>query len=93
MAWKYIMIEATFGSTRIQFPIIFPDKLVHSDVYEAIKNLEPLKSINPSVVSAGSIDQIMTTGVGGESTTLGIKSNMDDEDTIDAYSYVHGIIP
>lgn len=89
MAWKYIMFKA--GIFKI--PVIFPDKLVHQMVADAampmLKKTFPRSVI--SVVSAGTIEHVTADDPGGDSETLGIASDLEDENTINEYSYWHGV--
>jgi hypothetical protein len=93
MAWKYIMVENGFpGGTRFLIPVIFPDKLIHSDVYANIKSIMPgWEALGVKAFSAGKIEHIRVEGLGGESETLRLKSHPEDERIIKNYSYLHGI--
>lgn len=91
MGWKYIVIEADFGMP-VKFPVIFPDKLVHKDVFQRIRACAPLRSRAARCVSAGKIEHLEVDGLGGGSETLRLKSNPDDVRMIDSYSYTHGVI-
>lgn len=85
MGWKYIVIED--GLTRT--PIIFPDKLVHQEVFVVCRELwSPRSAV---ACSAGVIEQLRVGGVGGKSDTLRIKSHSRDELLINTYPYLHGI--
>lgn len=94
MGWKYIMIE----SGMYRFPIIFPDKLVHAEVWQGLKAFIPkvkgvIKINSAKVVSAGVIEYLNVDGVGGSSETLQIESlGEEDEQLINFYNYGHGII-
>jgi hypothetical protein len=94
MGWKYIMIEINVpnSKTKMQFPIIFPDKLIHAEVAAVMKLVAPLDGNNPHIVSAGCIGHIEVDGLYGESTTLQIKSRPEDRGVIENYSYAHGIL-
>lgn len=89
MGWKYIMIETDL----FQFPIIFPDKMVHADIYKAVRRYTPgIKTSSMlGVASAGMIEQLYVKHVGGRSETLGIDSRKIDERIINLYNYEHGI--
>lgn len=92
MAWKYIMCENKIGDSKILFPIIFPDKMVHSQVFTHLRPLMPgwhHKGVVP--VSAGKIEHVGVRGLGGESETLGLQANPADVNTILTYSYLHGL--
>lgn len=95
MGWKYIMMEITLGkgksATKMLFPVIFPDKMVHIEVATVVKLCGPLDGNSPRPVSAGSIEHIRVDGLGGESTTLGLKTHKGDELIINSYSYTHGV--
>lgn len=92
MGWKYIMLEATFGETKTQFPIIFPDKMIHIEVATVLKMCGPLDGHSPRVVSAGKIEHVRVLGLGDKSETLNIESRDVDELTINTYSYLHGLL-
>lgn len=94
MAWKYIMFENKIGDVTIMFPVIFPDKLVHSAVYDHLKSTMPgWHSGGVAPVSAGKIEHITVLGLGGDSETLGVESlGEEDASIIRMYSYEHGII-
>ena len=99
MGWKYIMVKNQIGETAVLFPIIFPDKLVHSQVYAMVKTVMPgwLKGSldgksGVKAVSAGTIDHIELRGLGGSSETLGLESRPEDSAVIEAYSYLHGVL-
>lgn len=101
MGWKYVMMEVrvreradkTDGIT-VQMPIIFPDKLVHSMMFAAMKAVLNAHGFDHvGVASAGMIEHIdIEIGhLGGESETLGLASKPEDRETIVEYSYDHGI--
>jgi hypothetical protein len=93
MGWKYIIVENKIGDTKFLFPVIFPDKMVHKDVYGRLRNAMPgWHHQGVFCVSAGKIEHIEVFGLGGDSETLGISSKPEDEDTIEKYSYFHGVI-
>lgn len=96
MGWKYIMFENRIGELRVLFPVIFPDKMLHSDVYQGLMTFmpgwwSPGGGVQP--VSAGSIEHVVVSGIGGSSETLGLEPDPDsDARVIDSYSYTHGIL-
>lgn len=93
MGWKYIMFENTIGDSKILFPVIFPDKMVHKDVAAVLRHCQPgWHHGGVKVVSAGIIGVLDIAGVNGESETLNIKSSKEDESVINNYNYCHGII-
>lgn len=94
MGWKYVMLESQIGDLKVLFPIIFPDKLVHSQVVQQLRKIVPgYKDGGVKAVSAGSIEYIDTHGLGGESKTLDLKSRPnEDVSVIENYSYLHGLV-
>lgn len=90
MGWKYVVLS----DGMFELPIIFPDALIHADVAEVLKPKMPAaeKGRKWEVVSAGTIEMISATGVGGNSKTLNMKSRPDDAALILSYPYLHGII-
>lgn len=92
MAWKYIMFENKIGDSKTLFPVIFPDKMVHSEVAAVLRHCQPgWHHGGVKAVSAGMIEHIEVMGLGGESETLNLKSDDGDEAVIESYSYCHGI--
>lgn len=93
MAWKYIMVKNVMdGGLSFLVPVIFPDKLVHADVYRGVRTIMPGwsgRGVRP--VSAGRIEHIAAHGIGGDSETLGVSSDLKDADIIRVYSYMHGM--
>lgn len=75
--------------------MIFPDKMIHAEVFAVAKFVVPgadAEGSNVRVVAAGMIEQVGVNGVGGRSTTLKLKSRGDeDAKLITLYSYNHGI--
>jgi hypothetical protein len=97
MAWKYVMLRWKLsGSTAVDLPIIFPDKLVHADVAAAIMAMMEVNGYMKSdatiePISAGMIEIILPEGLGGKSETLGLESVSQDATLIRNYAYNHGI--
>ena len=87
MGWKYIMIEDKLTRTLI----IFPDKLVHQEVFVVCRELWVPDRLPAVACSAGVIEQLRVGGVGGKSDTLRIKSHLRDANIINGYPYFHGI--
>jgi hypothetical protein len=73
-------------------PIIFPDKLVHSEVSEVmmitLRRHFPKATIEAK--SAGSVD-IGDVSVSGDSETMQLESNPTDARMIENYTYLHGV--
>jgi hypothetical protein len=94
MGWKYVMVLNKIGDTRFLIPVIFPDKLVHSEVYGATRLIMPgWRHAGVKAISAGSIEHLEIDGLGGRSETLSINSRPEDRGVIENYSYEHGILP
>jgi hypothetical protein len=89
---KYIVLRSgKFGLER-EFPIIFPNSLTHSDVFQAlIKECPELDGANP--VAAGELSSInINAGCHGFSSTLGEGSREEmDDNLIRMIDYTHGI--
>ena len=77
MGMKYVILK----SRGFAFPIIFPDKLVHEDVANAILNnlKEEHKDPNATIFSAGEvfIEPSGVTGIYHGSKTLNIESSTE----------------
>lgn len=83
---KYIIYEKKILGMIQKIPIIFPNQLVHLDVAKALT-----KVIGSSrIVGAGDC-YIKVSGVGGKSTTIGIKSKKGDEELINTFEYFYGM--
>lgn len=96
MGWKYVIIEVRLGNrqtgTKILMPVIFPDKLNHDMMamgFKAVLDVHGIKHGKP--VSAGKIEHIEVDGLGGDSVTLQMQADPDDERVINTYSYTHGV--
>jgi hypothetical protein len=94
---KYVVIEARIGDDVREFPIIFPNILVHSIVAgSVIAGLQAFHNKNGkyTVVSAGEISS-MDLDAGschGSSETLKLKSRGEEDDKlITLHDYMHGI--
>lgn len=94
MGWKYIMFENRMSEgTKFLFPVIFPDKMVHSEVAAALRHCQPgWHHGGVAAISAGMIEHITIDGLHGSSETLNLESNPEDTATIESYSYAHGIL-
>jgi hypothetical protein len=97
MGWKYIMVLNKIGDTKFLVPVIFPDKLVHADVYTCLKPTMPAFQSRPGwgikAVSAGKIEHIEIDGLGDRSDTLNLDANTErDTNVIQTYSYLHGVV-
>lgn len=91
MGWKYIMIQTMHDGLVVNWPVIFPDKMVHSDVAKCARMMVPVKGSVQGIVSAGKIEHVEADGLGGSSETLSLASREEDEAIIKLYSYLHGI--
>lgn len=96
MAWKYIVFEIeTPSRIKMELPVIFPDKLVHADVAEALHRVlrKTFHHAMSKPLSAGAISMVrIPFGTEGESKTLKLKSRTEDDDVlIESFEYSHGI--
>lgn len=93
---KYIVLQTENGDIQKELPIIFPDELVHSEVYKAlVRSSDPNSDlIITGCVSAGSINSFdINPRCHGESTSLKIKSREEtDDELIKMMDYFHGIV-
>ncbi len=92
---KYIVLSVSMGPnlTR-ELPIIFPDCLVHRDVFDAIRLGSEDKSMRRAkVVAAGFVSSMSIEGnCNGRSETLDIKSRGKvDDQLMKMFDYTHGI--
>lgn len=93
MGWKYVMVLNKIGDTSFLVPVIFPDKLVHSQVYTKVRSAMPgWYGKGVKAISAGNIEHLEIDGLHGGSTTLNLQSRMEDKGVIERYSYKHGIV-
>jgi len=87
------MFENTIYDTKILFPVIFPDKMVHKEVALMLRYCQPgWHKGGVKAVSAGMIEHVIVEGLHGSSETLNLESKESDASVIDAYSYTHGIL-
>ncbi len=92
MGWKYVIFEnRSVDGTKYAFPIIFPDKMIHSS-FMAMRRYMPGWRQEVVPISAGRIEHLAVTGLGGNSETLGLVAGKDDASIIESYSYAHGIL-
>ena len=89
---KYVMLHTQMKEFDQNVPIIFPDKLCHHHVAEAISAMMLANKYadNIEVVSAGFCDAFVGS-CHGDSETLDLESREDDELIINTYQYLHGL--
>lgn len=89
MAWKYIMVQVDDRAV----PIIFPNELVHAEVYRRLARVfyDQSKMKDPVVVGAGFLEGLACCIATGESETLDIKSRPEDTQIINNHPYEKGI--
>lgn len=85
---KYIVFRTIDG--RQEIPIIFPNILVHIEVAQALAKLVKTSR----VVAAGEFSSLdIDANCHGKSTTIGIKSREDEDDSlISNYDYHFGML-
>jgi hypothetical protein len=89
MAWKYIMVQVDDRAV----PIIFPQELVHAEVYRRLARVfyDQAKMKDPVVVGAGFVEGLACCIAMGESETLDIKARPEDTQIINNHPYEKGI--
>lgn len=87
------MMKTSHNGTDYLWPVIFPDKMVHKDVFLALQMGTMIIGDGlPSIASAGTIATLDVVGVGGASETLRCQSaGAKDQFIINNYNYSHGI--
>lgn len=88
---KYIVIQKMIADDKFyEFPIIFPNALIHKDVAEAITRMKFLK--NSFIAAAGEFTLHGAVGCSGRSETIGVGSRKEtDERLIILNDYGAGI--
>lgn len=86
---KYIVVKKQVSEFLAkEFPIIFPQELVHSEVFE---NIKKLIGDNVDVTAAGEVSLFDGVTCSGHSETLEIGSRgEEDERLFRTYDYFHG---
>jgi len=95
MGMKYIVLEIKNGDTKREWPIIFPDMMVHRQVADIVQNhLAVDCKLNSRIIAAGSVSFFGgEVRCDGESETLNIESRgSEDEKLIKMFDYLHGIV-
>ena len=95
MGMKYIVLKINNGETVREWPVIFPDMMVHKQMYESMKfQLMRFHDQECSVIAAGSFSCFGgEVRCFGESETLGIESRgEEDAKLIKMFDYLHGIV-
>jgi hypothetical protein len=95
MGMKYIVLEIKNGDTKREWPIVFPDMMVHRQVADIVQNhLAVDCKLNSRIIAAGSVSFFGgEVRCDGESETLNIESRgSEDEKLIKMFDYLHGIV-
>lgn len=95
MGMKYVVLEIKNGDTKREWPIIFPDMMVHKQVANHMQHLIRYHhNMLCDVVAAGSISFFGgEVHCSGESETLNLESRgTEDEKLIKMFDYLHGIV-
>lgn len=89
--FKYIMFRVTDPIPR-DIPVIFPDFLVHDQVFHALRAMEGNQLQTAMPIAAGSM-QLLDVECFGKSTTLNVVSRKTlDENIVLSYPYLHGLV-
>lgn len=104
MPWKYVIVQV--GNTEV--PIVFPSRLVHSMVVDAVKDIfvAEARLLTRGILPKGSMGKLrneitavsagecemIVRSASGSSETLGIASRPDDKDRINTHPYTGGFI-
>ncbi len=83
---KYIMLVNEEGR---HLPIIFPEELIHKEVYQAVSRI---RTVHPFMPRSAGFTQLMVLNADGESETLGIKSHPQDAMLINNHGYDKGML-
>lgn len=92
---KYIVMKINNGETVREWPIIFPDMMVHKQVAYVIElTIKRFHNMPCSVIAAGSFSCFGgEVRCFGESETLGLESRgEEDVKLIKMFDYLHGIV-
>lgn len=95
MGMKYIVVQIRNGETVREWPIIFPDMMVHKQIAETIKcHLMRHHDQDARIVAAGLFSCFGgEVRCFGESETLNIESRgNEDAKLIKMFDYLHGIV-
>lgn len=95
MGMKYIILEIKNGDTKREWPIIFPDMMVHSEVANIMQqHIEFVNAMPCKRIAAGSVSFFGgEVRCYGESETLNLESRgVEDEKLIKMFDYLHGIV-
>lgn len=89
---KYIMVRRVLGKIPNEVvqdvPIIFPDFIIHADMYHMSRRLIGLKCVP---ISAGEI-QLLSVVCFGKSESLDVEARESDGPVIETYDYLRGIV-
>jgi len=90
---KYLVMQVTGpGDLVREFPVIFPDAIVHKDMAEAMRRLPDMRLSKP--VAAGFVSSChVGPGFHGESESLGLESReRADDELVSMLDYTHGLV-
>ena len=95
---KYIILQTVVSNTvdvTREYPIVFPNSLVHSDVAEHMQHLLLREhGVTSIAVAAGDLNLVgLNLNCSGKSETLNLDSREDiDSALISMHDYYHGIV-
>lgn len=84
---KYIMFKDRRYNTL--FPVIFPERLIHADVGQVMRQAFSLSHIHADPLRAGSTT-IVSLETSGKSETLSLESHPLDRAIINCWDHEHG---
>ncbi|MCW6598884.1 hypothetical protein [Yersinia ruckeri] len=92
MKYIFIRIEDPDDAENVrELPFVFPNEVVHDDMFKVIKALPEFDNCKVTIASAG----IYTPGnqtCTGISTSLGVSSRERDAEKLNMIDYTHGFI-
>lgn len=92
---KYVMLSFTHVGIERQFPVIFPNDIIHSEAAKAFEGAlrnSISARLNLKVVSAGELNVRVEVHADSRSVSIGAASRPEDTAHINGIDYNHGIV-
>lgn len=91
---KYVIVRSINQDIEREYPIVFPNQLIHKDMAELLISYLLQQEIATMVVSAGEISLFgIQDRCGGHSETLNVSSRGELDDAIISMNdYQHGVV-